>query len=116
MHISSLLLTHLLLPVMEVSPLTRIIRVTRDEAVVPGLLPVKQNLSVGALCVPQYKVEEEQHITYFTSKSFNMMCCAELARRTEVKVAVAHPGLVTTELARKDINGENFQPVDLEAG
>ncbi len=114
-HISPFLLTLLLLPVMEASPLSRIIWVTNGGAAVPEFPQSGETHPVGALCALQYKLEEEQHIMYITSKLLNIMCCAELARRTQVKVAAAHPGLVATELGRKDIRGENFQPVDLEA-
>ncbi|PBK89048.1 NAD(P)-binding protein [Armillaria gallica] len=108
------LLTLLLLPVVEASPLSRIIWVKSGGAVVPEFPQTSETYPVGALCALQFKPEEE-HISYFTSKLLNIMRCAELARRTQVKVAAAHPGLVATELGKKDIRGENFQPVDLEA-
>ncbi|PBK89033.1 NAD(P)-binding protein [Armillaria gallica] len=113
-HVSPFLLTLLLLPVMEASPLSRIIWVTSGGAVIPEFPQSSEARPIGALCALQFKPEEE-HILYFTSKLLNIMCCAELARRTQVKVAAAHPGLVATELGKKDIRGENFQPVDLEA-
>ncbi|KAK0475867.1 NAD-P-binding protein [Armillaria novae-zelandiae] len=113
-HISPFLLTLLLLPTMEASPLSRIIWVTSGGAAIPEFPQSSEAHPVGALCALEFKPEEE-HILYFTSKLLNVMCCAELARRTQVKVAAAHPGLVATELGKKDIRGENFQPVDLEA-
>ncbi|KAK0235147.1 NAD-P-binding protein [Armillaria nabsnona] len=113
-HVSPFLLTLLLLQVMEAFPLSCIIWVTSGGAVIPEFPQSSEAHPVGALCALQFKPEEE-HILYFTSKLLNIMCCAELARRTQVKVAAAHPGLVATELGKKDIRGENFQPVDLEA-
>ncbi len=114
-HISPFLLTLLLLPVIEASPLSHIIWVTNGGAAVPEFPQSGETHPIGALCALQYKLEEEQHIMYITSKLLNIMCCTELAHRTQVKVAAAHPGLVATELGRKDIREENFQPVDLEA-
>ncbi|KAK0444275.1 NAD-P-binding protein [Desarmillaria tabescens] len=112
-HISPFLLTLLLLPIMEVSSLSRIIWVTSGGAAIAEFPQASETHPVSALCALQFKPEEE-HNLYFTSKLLNVMCCAELARRTAVRVAAAHPGLVATELGKKDIRGENFQPVDLE--
>ncbi|KAK0437861.1 NAD-P-binding protein [Armillaria borealis] len=95
-HVSPFLLTLLLLPVMEAFPLSRIIWVTSGGAVIPEFPQSSEAHPVGALCALQFKPEEE-HILYFTSKLLNIMCCAELARRTQVKVAAAHPGLVDLE-------------------
>ncbi|KAK0199788.1 hypothetical protein DFS33DRAFT_1278248 [Desarmillaria ectypa] len=113
-HISPFLLTLLLFPVREASFPSRIIWVTSGGAVIPEFPQSNENHPIGALCPLQFKPEEE-HTMYLTSKLLNIMCCAELARRTPVRVVASHPGLVASELGKKDIRRENFQPVDLEA-
>ncbi|PBK59573.1 NAD(P)-binding protein [Armillaria solidipes] len=58
-HISPFLLTLLLLPVMEASPLSRIVWVTSGGAGIPEFPQSNETHPVGALCALQYKPEEE---------------------------------------------------------
>ncbi|KAG7440720.1 uncharacterized protein BT62DRAFT_937686 [Guyanagaster necrorhizus] len=113
-HISPFLLTLLLLPVMKSSASSRMIWVTSGGAVITEFPQSNDAHPVQALCPLQFK-PEEAHNMYFTSKLLNIMCCAELARRTPVRIAASHPGLVDIELGKKDMHEENLQPVDLEA-
>ncbi|TFY78301.1 hypothetical protein EWM64_g5712 [Hericium alpestre] len=125
-HISPLLLTLLLLPLLEQpSPSgqpARIVWVTSEGAALPPFPEASLPRPVTALCVRPFPTREAGHEMYFTAKLLNIICCIELARALsspargsrEVKVAAAHPGLVATELGKKDIQGEHFQPVDLE--
>ncbi|TFY73819.1 hypothetical protein EWM64_g10193 [Hericium alpestre] len=60
-----------------------------------------------------------QRQQYFTAKLVCLLACHEYARRipssANIVVAAVGPGLVATELGQKDIEGNNYQPVDLEA-
>ncbi|TFY55361.1 hypothetical protein EVG20_g9343 [Dentipellis fragilis] len=127
-HISPLLLTLLLLPVLErpssdaahTGP-ARIVWVTSEGAALPPFPEASLPQPVTALCARNFLTREAEHEMYFTAKLLNIACCIELARllsetpgQREVKVAAAHPGLVASELGKKDIEGENFKPVDLK--
>ncbi|KAA1472466.1 NAD(P)-binding protein [Dentipellis sp. KUC8613] len=127
-HISPLLLTLLLLPVLQrpsseaahTGP-ARIVWVTSEGAALPPFPEASLPRPVTALCARSFPTREAEHEVYFTTKLLNIACCIELARllsgspgQREVKVAAAHPGLVASELGKKDIEGDNFKPVDLE--
>ncbi|THH10333.1 hypothetical protein EW146_g8403 [Bondarzewia mesenterica] len=125
-HISPLLLTFLLLPIIESTTSAstpnkpgRLVWVTSEGAALPPFPESADPHPVRALCAKQF-TREDEHYHYFTSKLLNLMCAIELAQRlassnVNIRVAAAHPGLVATQLGKKDIKGDHFQPVDLEA-
>jgi len=111
-HISPLLLTLLLIPVlngtaMYIMPPTtlRIIWVTSEGAELVSFPEVYDAHPVAALCAKQYSPDEALN-HYFTTKLLNIMCARELLSRLflgrievrgAVRVAAAYPGLVALD-------------------
>ncbi|TFY80009.1 hypothetical protein EWM64_g4003 [Hericium alpestre] len=58
------------------------------------------------------------HWPYLAAKLTCLLACHEYARRipssANIAVAAATPGVVASELGQKDVNGNNFQAMDIE--